>query len=78
MFYWVCIRASINLHDTMFSNILQSTMRFFDTNPSGRILNRFSKDMGSIDEFLPKLFVEAIQVKIILECRKVYSVIFKF
>jgi len=62
LFFWMCIRASINLHDTMFSNILQATMRFFDTNPSGRILNRFSKDMGSVDELLPRMFVEAVQV----------------
>lgn len=37
-------------------------MRFFDTNPSGRILNRFSKDMGAVDEFLPKAFLDSAQV----------------
>lgn len=44
------MRASKVLHNKMFSSILGATMRFFDTNPSGRILNRFSKDMGAIDE----------------------------
>lgn len=33
--YKLAMNASINLHDSMFSNILQATMRFFDTNPSG-------------------------------------------
>lgn len=46
----------------MFSNILAATMRFFDTNPSGRILNRFSKDMGVVDEILPRMFLDSIQV----------------
>nr|CAD7572167.1 unnamed protein product [Timema californicum] len=36
--------------------------RFFDTNLSGRVLNRFSKDMGSVDEMLPKTLIEATQV----------------
>ncbi|XP_063223953.1 ATP-binding cassette sub-family C member 4-like isoform X2 [Bacillus rossius redtenbacheri] len=52
--YMFCMRASVRLHDTMFRNILRAKMRFFDTNPSGRILNRFSKDMGAIDELLPR------------------------
>ncbi|KAJ8955573.1 hypothetical protein NQ318_001403 [Aromia moschata] len=48
-----CMVASRNLHNKMFSSIVHTTMRFFNVNPSGRILNRFSKDMGSIDEVLP-------------------------
>jgi hypothetical protein len=29
---------------------------------SGRVLNRFSKDMGAVDEQLPKAMLETIQV----------------
>nr|CAD7406039.1 unnamed protein product [Timema cristinae] len=35
VFFKVCMTASRRLHNTMFSSILQGTMRFFDTNPSG-------------------------------------------
>lgn len=35
VFYKICMKASRGLHNLMFSNILQATMRFFDTNPSG-------------------------------------------
>jgi hypothetical protein len=30
---------------------------------SGRVLNRFSKDMGAVDEQLPKAMLETIQVQ---------------
>jgi ABC-type multidrug transport system fused ATPase/permease subunit len=63
MFIKTCMTASINLHNAMFSSILRGAMRFFDTNPSGRILNRFSKDIGSIDEILPRSMLEAMQVR---------------
>ncbi|KAJ8716036.1 hypothetical protein PYW08_013321 [Mythimna loreyi] len=66
MFLWVCMRSSIKLHNQMFSNILSATMRFFDTNPSGRILNRFSKDMGIVDEVLPRMFLDTIQVFMVM------------
>lgn len=56
------MRSSINLHNQIFGNILSATMRFFDTNPSGRILNRFSKDMGIVDEILPRMYLDSIQV----------------
>lgn len=35
-FMKICMNASKNLHDMMFSNILQATMTFFHRNASGR------------------------------------------
>jgi ABC-type multidrug transport system fused ATPase/permease subunit len=37
-FFKVCMTASKILHDTMFRCILAATMRFFDTNPSGKVI----------------------------------------
>lgn len=36
-------------------------MRFFDENPAGRIINRFTKDLGNVDEMLPRILLEASQ-----------------
>lgn len=62
LFYKLAMISSQTLHNMMFHSIIGTTMRFFDTNPSGRILNRFSKDMGAIDELLPKAILDAGQV----------------
>lgn len=62
----VCMNASKSLHNKMFNCILRTPMKFFDTNPSGRILNRFSKDMGAVDEVLPKVVLETLQIFFIM------------
>ncbi|KAL2076903.1 hypothetical protein ACEWY4_027504 [Coilia grayii] len=49
----VTLRASSKLHDTMFHKILFSPMSFFDTTPTGRLVNRFSKDQDELDTALP-------------------------
>ncbi|XP_063700314.1 ATP-binding cassette sub-family C member 4-like [Culicoides brevitarsis] len=61
-FYNSAVRSSQKLHDEMFKGVVGAPMRFFDTNPSGRILNRFSKDCGATDEFLPKAILDSSQI----------------
>lgn len=63
-FFNFCATASRNLHDSMFRGLIATKMRFFDTNPSGRIINRFSKDMGSTDEALPKSCFDSTQINL--------------
>ncbi|XP_041372529.1 multidrug resistance-associated protein 1-like [Gigantopelta aegis] len=49
------VQAARNLHKSMLANIMRSPMMFFDTTPIGRILNRFSRDVETIDNNLPQL-----------------------
>ena len=60
------LRCSEYLHDRMVVAVLQAPALFFDSNPVGRILNRFSKDVGCIDELLPKTFLMSIQLTLLL------------
>ncbi|OGM42604.1 ABC metal ion transporter [Aspergillus bombycis] len=50
------IEASRKLHERMAFAIFRSPMSFFETTPSGRILNRFSSDVYRIDEVLARTF----------------------
>ena len=50
--YWLVtssLDAAKRLHDAMLTAILRAPMVFFQTNPLGRIINRFAKDLGDID-----------------------------
>ena len=61
-FYLAALRASENLHNEMTKAVLRAPVLFFDTNPTGRILNRFSKDIRNMDDFLPGQFLFAVQL----------------
>jgi ATP-binding cassette subfamily C (CFTR/MRP) protein 4 len=50
------LAASKQLHQSMISAVLRAKVEFFDTNPSGRILNRFAADVGSNDVSLCSVF----------------------
>eukprot|EP00210_Caulerpa_lentillifera_P000458 g441.t1 len=50
--FLLLLRGSTQLHKQMVSRVLYARLSFFHTNSSGRILNRFSNDMGKLDEEL--------------------------
>ncbi|XP_063224295.1 probable multidrug resistance-associated protein lethal(2)03659 [Bacillus rossius redtenbacheri] len=66
LFFSLCMRSSVNLHNRMFDTIIRLPMRFFNINPSGQILNRFSKDMGAIDEQLPLVLIDCIAIAFLI------------
>uniref|UniRef100_A0A8C9LB07 Uncharacterized protein n=1 Tax=Pavo cristatus TaxID=9049 RepID=A0A8C9LB07_PAVCR len=51
-----CGMASRIVHEQLLSNILRVPMSFFDTTPTGRIVNRFAKDIFTVDETIPMSF----------------------
>ena len=61
-FFLVVLKSSENLQNDMVIAILKAPVLFFDSNPIGRILNRLSKDIGCMDEVLPKTFLFALQI----------------
>lgn len=49
------------MHDEVAQHVLRAPLSFFHTNPTGRILNRFSKDQGTADDHLPQVAFDATQ-----------------
>ncbi|CAF0900141.1 unnamed protein product [Rotaria sordida] len=47
------LNAARVLHNKMFRQLIRAPIVFFDTNPVGRILNRFTKDVAIMDDSLP-------------------------
>ncbi|OQR89317.1 ABC transporter-MRP, partial [Achlya hypogyna] len=47
------LQASRRLFDDMTASLLRAPMRFFDANPVGRILNRYSSDLATVDTQIP-------------------------
>ncbi|XP_075152488.1 multidrug-Resistance like Protein 1 isoform X4 [Haematobia irritans] len=54
------LHAALILHSTLLMNIFRLPLQFFDTNPIGRILSRFSKDLEALDTVLPRLFDDGL------------------
>ncbi|KAG0346517.1 hypothetical protein BG004_001533 [Podila humilis] len=47
--FYGSIRASRSLYEELLVSVVRAPIRFFDTTPVGRIINRFSKDFEVID-----------------------------
>lgn len=63
LFFVLSARTAVGLHHNMFNKVLKTPMRFFDINPLGRIMNRFSKDIGLVDDLIPNTVSDFMIVK---------------
>lgn len=54
------IAAAAKLHQHLLNNVLRLPMSFFDVNPTGRILSRFSKDIDDIDKTIRWIVLDMI------------------
>ncbi|XP_060989145.1 ATP-binding cassette sub-family C member 4-like isoform X3 [Dama dama] len=61
LIFYILVNSSRTLHNKMLETILRAPVLFFHRNPIGRILNRFSKDIGHMDDLLPLIFLDFIQ-----------------
>ncbi|XP_049547987.1 ATP-binding cassette sub-family C member 4-like [Anopheles darlingi] len=59
-FFEMCLKASLNIHTALYRGVTHTLMQFFNQNASGRIMNRFSKDIGLIDASLPIVMADSL------------------
>ena len=55
LFQVFVLQANTNMHNKMSEKVIRAKILFFDSNPIGRIVTRFSKDLTMIDILLPPL-----------------------
>ena len=60
------IKAASALHNNMFNAVIASPAHFFDSVPQGRIMNRFSKDVDSCDDQMPRISFDFVQLVLIV------------
>lgn len=48
-----CIKSAKETHETLLHYVFRWPMELFDTTPTGRVVNRFSKDVDVVDNVLP-------------------------
>ncbi|KAJ5919924.1 hypothetical protein N7454_009759 [Penicillium verhagenii] len=48
--FWGSLHASWKIHDRLLKTVMHAKFRFFDSTPLGQLMNRFSKDIESVDQ----------------------------
>uniref|UniRef100_A0AAZ3RCB7 Cystic fibrosis transmembrane conductance regulator n=1 Tax=Oncorhynchus tshawytscha TaxID=74940 RepID=A0AAZ3RCB7_ONCTS len=60
------LTVSKRLHEQMLTAVLRAPMAVLNTMKTGRIMNRFTKDMATIDDMLPLVLFDLIQLTLIV------------
>ncbi|OJA12951.1 hypothetical protein AZE42_07484 [Rhizopogon vesiculosus] len=65
---WVfcSLRSSKHLHDSMLNSVMRAPLSFFETTPTGRILNLFSRDTYVVDQILARVIQNMIRTSAVV------------
>jgi len=55
LYVWLVLSSARRFHDGLFLSVLRYPLQWFETTPTGRLLNLFSRDISVIDEVLPRV-----------------------
>ncbi|KAI0697630.1 multidrug resistance-associated ABC transporter [Cerioporus squamosus] len=75
--YTGALRASRILFDKLLKTVVRATMRWHDVTPQGRMLNRFSKDVETVDTSLAST-LQQVNQSLALFAVSMFTVIFVF
>ncbi|KAL4450427.1 hypothetical protein ABPG74_019325 [Tetrahymena malaccensis] len=62
LFTLVVYSSNKNIHENMIKSLVRATVLFFDTTPSGRILNKFSSDLGILDQQITRTMICSLEI----------------
>ncbi|PPR83350.1 hypothetical protein GOBAR_AA37358 [Gossypium barbadense] len=79
------LKAAVQVHNTLLNKVINAPAQFFDQTPGGRILNRFSSDLYTIDDSLPFIlnillanFVGLLGIAVVLSYVQVFFLLLLF
>lgn len=58
---YITLKSNEKLHEDMLFGMLRSPTSYFDTTPTGRLINKFSNDMGILDTVLAFTMIDTIE-----------------
>lgn len=59
--YWTLLNSNRNIHEQMVNGIVRSPGAFFDVTPSGVLINKFSNDLGILDNSLAICLIDTLE-----------------
>ena len=62
LFAYAAMLVARSIHAEVFEKMTRAPVRFFDSTPRGRIVNRFAGDMSVIDDNVPNQFYYVLTV----------------
>ncbi len=62
VYFYMCVRVSKRVYEKLYMSVTGTSIKFFELNPLGRILNRFTKDTNNMDDMIPAFIFEFLHV----------------